>query len=119
MSAKILPFAKDKKSIKDIVNEAVSSNLSHLNPQVLQCLKGEVEKMLEKHFTGEPPEMTIQLPSDLSNEQFMQIKGNFDKVFQEHNERMIQRANEIFLDLYLSRLEYCQLKYGADNQSEH
>ncbi len=115
MSAKILPFSKEKKSIKDIVNEAVSTNLSHLNPKVLQCLKAEVEKMLEKHFSGDPPEMTIQLPSDLSEEQFIHIKSNFDKVFQEHNERMIQRANEIFLDLYLSRLEYCELKYGGDN----
>ena len=115
MSAKILPFAKDKKSIREIVNEAVSNNLSNLNPQVLQCLKSEVEKMLEKHFTGDPPEMTIQLPSGLNDEQFMQIKSNFDKVFQEHNEHMIQRANEIFLDLYLSRLEYCELKYGGNN----
>jgi len=112
MSAKVIPFAKDQKSIKDIVNEAVSANLSHLEPQVLHCLKGEVEKMLEKHFNGEPPEMTIQLPSDLTEEQFLQIRNNFDKVFHEHNERMIQRANAIFLDLYLSRLEYCELKYG-------
>lgn len=115
MSAKIIPFSKEKKTIKDIVNEAVSANLSHLEPQVLQCLKGEVERMLEKHFSGEPPELTIKLPSNLNEEQFHQIKSNFDSAFQEHNERMIQRANEIFLDLYLSRLEYCQLKYGKDS----
>ncbi len=115
MSAKILPFSKEKRSIKDIVNEAVSANLSHLNPRVIQCLKAEVEKMLEKHFSGEPPEMTIHLPSDLSEEQFAQIQHNFEKVFQKHNDHMIERANELLLDLYLSRLEYCELKYGSEN----
>ena len=117
MSAKIIPLEKEKKSIKDLVNDAVETNLSHLSPQVLSCLKTEVETLLEKHFTAQPPEMTVKLPSDLTTEQFQMIRDNFNVAFNEHNERMIQRSNSIFLDLYLSRLEYCELKYGRPEQS--
>lgn len=116
MAAKIIPLEKEKKSIRKLVSDAFETNLSHLNPQVLHCLKKEVEKLLEKHFTGDPPEMTIKLPPDLTEEQFLQIKTNFNEAFHNHNEQAIQRTNSIFLDLYHSRLEYCELKYGHQDQ---
>ncbi len=114
MSAKVIPLNGQKKRIKQIVEEAVETNLSDKNPKVLHCLKGEIEKLLEKHFTGDSPEMTLRLPSDLTEDQFQAIKNNFSQVFIEHNERMIQRSNSIFLDLYLSRLEVCELKFGKN-----
>ena len=112
MSAKVIPFNGQKKDIGQIVEEAVDNNLSHMNPQVLSCLKKEVTKLVEKHFSGDPPEMTILLPSDLTEDQYLAIRKNFNLAFSEHNERMVQRSNAIFLDLYLSRLEFCELKYS-------
>lgn len=112
MSAKIIPLPGKKKKLRQIVEEAVENNLSHKNPQVLHCLKSEVEKLLEKHCTQDAPEITLALPPDLTEDQFQAIRVNFKQVFSEHNNRMIQRSNSIFLDLYLSRLEVCELKYG-------
>lgn len=112
MSAKVIPISGKKKQIEQIIADAVDSNLSHKNPQVLSCLKKEIATLLEKHFTNEPPEMRLALPPDLNEDQFIAIKKSFQDAFSEHNERMIQRSNSIFLDLYLSRLEVCELKYG-------
>lgn len=114
MSAKVIPFSGPKKKIEQIVEEAVDTNLSHMNPRVLACLKKEVTKLVEKHFSSESPEMTILLPSDLTETQYQLIKKNFNQIFNEHNERMLQRSNAIFLDLYLSRLELCELKHGHE-----
>lgn len=112
MSAKVIPLTGKKKQIEQIIEEAVDRNLSHKNPQVLTCLKKEIAVLLEKHFSAEPPEMTLALPPDLNEAQFNAIRENFRQIFSEHNERMIQRSNSIFLDLYLSRLEVCELRYG-------
>lgn len=115
MSAKVIPLTGKKKELRQIIEEAVESNLSHKNPQVLHCLKEEIEKLLKKHFAQDAPEMTLTLPSDLTEDQFQAIRVNFKQVFSEHNKRMIQRSNSIFLDLYLSRLEVCELKHGHNN----
>lgn len=112
MSAKVIQISKKKKQIEQIIEEAVAANLSHKNPKVLMCLKKEIAELIEKHFNADPPEMTLALPSDLSEDQFQLIRDNFRQVFTEHNELMIKRSNSIFLDLYLSRLEVCELKYG-------
>ncbi|MBN1959004.1 MAG: hypothetical protein JXQ81_12330 [Desulfuromonadales bacterium] len=112
MSAKVIPIAGKKKQIRQIIEDAVETNLSHKNPQVLKCLKGEIEQLLEKYFTSESPQMNLMLPSDLTEDQFHMIRQNFKQLFSEHNERMVQRSNAIFLELYLSRLEVCELKYG-------
>ncbi len=117
MSAKVIPIGHKKKQIEQIIAEAVDRNLSHKSPQVLTCLKKEIALLLEKHFTSDPPELALSLPSDLNEAQFQTIRDNFRQVFSEHNERMIQRSNSIFLDLYLSRLEVCELKYGDLDQT--
>ncbi len=116
MAAKVIPFTSKKKQLRRIIEHAVDHNLSHKNPQVLQCLKQEIEVLLEKHFNGEAPEMTLKLPADLREDQFQSIRRNFKELFNEHNERMIRRSNSIFMDLYLSRLEVCELKYGERQQ---
>jgi len=113
MAAKIIPLNKKKKPLKQLIEEAISSNHNNLSPQVLKCLKHEVEKILTRHYADcDIPEVTIQLPSDLSTDQFMAIHQSINDAFVQHNEMMIERANAIFLDLYHSRLEYCELKYG-------
>lgn len=112
MPAKVIPLTGKKKPIRQIIEDAVENNLTHKNPQVLSCLKREIDKLLEKHFNSEAPEMTLLLPSDLTDVQLQAIKMNFRQVFSEHNERMIQRSHSIFLDLYMSRLEVCELKFG-------
>jgi len=117
MSAKIIPFAGKKKQLAQIIEDALETSLSHKNPQVLRCLKGEIEKLLEKYFSSDSPEMTLMLPSDLTEDQFQTIRQNFKQIFSEHNERMVQRSNSIFLDLYLSRLEICELRYGNNDPS--
>jgi phosphoribosyl-ATP pyrophosphohydrolase len=116
MSAKIIPLTEKKKSLEKIIEEAIDQNLSHKNPRVLTCLKKEVADLLKKHLVTEPPEFTLSLPDDLSEAQLKTIKENFRQLFSEHNERMIQRSNSIFLDLYLSRLEVCELRYGDRQQ---
>lgn len=115
MSAKVIPINGKKKEIEQIIAAAVDSNLSHKNPRVLNCLKKEIALLLEKHYTADPPELKLALPADLSEGQFHLISESFQQAFSEHNERMIQRSNSIFLDLYLSRLEICELKYGDND----
>ncbi len=117
MAAKVIPISGKKKPIEQIIAEAVDRNLSHKNPQVLTCLKKEIAVLLEKHFSVEPPEMTLALPPDLNEDQFHTIRENFRNIFSEHNEQMIQRSNSIFLDLYLSRLEVCELRYGDHDRN--
>lgn len=117
MSAKVIPLNNRKKEIRKLIDQTVDANLSHKNPQVLSCLKSEIETLVDKHFSGTAPEIVLPLPRDLTDVQFRQIKGNLQRAFTDHNERMVRHSNAIFLDLYLSRLEVCELKYG-DPQSD-
>lgn len=115
MSAKVVPLNGRKKQIRELLDQSVDASLPHKNPRVLTCLKAEIEPLVEKHFSTAMPEMTLPLPKNLTAAQFQQIKTDFQKLFSEHNERMIQRSHAIFRDLYLSRLEICELKYGESN----
>lgn len=117
MSAKIITLNARQKQIRELIDQSVDASLSHKNPRVLTCLKEDMETLVEKHFSSTPPEMTLPLPKDLNAAQYQQIKTNFQQLFSEHNEHMIQRSNAIFRDLYLSRLEVCELKYG-DSHSD-
>jgi hypothetical protein len=112
MSAKVISLNARQKQIHELIDQSVEASLPHKNPRVLTCLKADMETLVEKHFNTPAPEMTLPLPKDLTAAQFQQIKTNFQQLFSEHNEHMIQRSNAIFRDLYLSRLEVCELKYG-------
>jgi hypothetical protein len=112
MPAKVIPLTPHKDRIKAVVNETLSQHPPHDCPEVVACLKTELEKILEKYFIDDTPELSLVLPDDLSREQFVKIRDNIHQLFHAHNERMVERSNAIFRDLYLSKLEICQLRYG-------
>lgn len=112
MAAKVIPIADKQKSLDQIIDEAMQRKPAHDHPRVQACLKREVAALVKKHYSHTPVDIALQLPTDLSPEQSSTIRDDVTRVFHEHNERMIQRSNAIFLDLYLAKLELCELKYG-------
>ncbi len=119
MPAKIIPLAQQQKTqIRSLVDSILNDNPPHSDPDVIACVKTELEKILEKYFIDEAPEFTLRLPADLTPEQFVTIKDNVNRLFSVHNEQLIQRSNAIFRDLYLSKLEVCALrkKQGTANK---
>ena len=112
MPAKIIPLPRRKKTVKQLIEDVLEQDQAELDEPVLECLKEDLEILLNRHFRDEPPEFTLRLPADLTEDQFQVIRQNFKKIFMEHNELMMQRSKAIFHDLYLSRLEICELKHG-------
>ena len=109
--AKIIPFPQAAKKVSQIVAEILETQLTHRNPQVLHCLKKELKGLVEKHFGDEEFAATLNLPADLSEEQFNRIERDFQQIFQLHNDQLVCRTNALFLDLCLSRMAICELKY--------
>lgn len=118
MPAKVIPLAQQKTNIRALVNDALKDHPPHPCPEVVECVKSELEKILEKYFLDEAPELTLSLPEDLTREQFLQIRGNLDRAFTAHNEQLIERSNAIFRDLYLTKLEVCKLRF-AQKHPDH
>ncbi len=116
MSAKVIPL-RPRKDIREIVDAAFKEHLRHLKPEVSNCLRSELEVLLHKHFDHETPELTLTLPQDLSENQFESIRHNFRNVLEAYNDLVTERANALFRDLYLARLEICQLKHGSPDNS--
>ncbi len=114
MRAKVIPL-RPKKDIREIVDAAFEEHLRHLKPEVSSCLRSELEVLLHKHFDHETPELTLTLPQDLSETQFELIRHNFRNVLEAYNDLVTARANLLFRDLYLARLEICQLKYDRQD----
>ncbi len=118
MPAKVIPLARQKRSIKALVNETMKKYPPHSCPQVVECVKSELEKILEKYFIDEAPELTLSLPGDLTREQLLLIRGNIDRAFSVHNEQLMERSNAIFRDLYLTKLEVCKLRYAQQHPDD-
>lgn len=120
MPAKIIPLAQQQKTqIRTLVDNILNDNPPHPDPDVVACVKTELEKILEKYFIDDAPEFTLTLPDNLTHEQFVTIKSSVNRIFSVHNEQQIKRSNAIFRDLYLSKLEICALrkKQGMPNGS--
>ncbi len=116
MSAKVIQFPKSKHRATRMVDEVIESKLSHKDPQTLACLKVEMKKLVDKYFDERELEATLMLPPDLTEEQFLFIKQSFEQVFNEHSERLIRRANALFLDLCLAKMEVCELRIQDEDQ---
>ena len=111
MAAKIIQFPRSRERVSKLVDEILETRLTHSNPDVLRCLRNELKELIEKYFPAEDFTATLILPGDLTEEQFKFIEKNFHSVFQEHNDRMIRRANSLFFDLCLSRMAICELRH--------
>jgi|GEM_PF-1202955 len=118
MAAKIIQFPPSGERVSKLVDEILETRLTHHDPDVLSCLRQELKVLIEKYFPAEDFTATLILPGDLTDAQFKMIEGNFHSVFQEHNDRMIRRANELFFDLCLSRMMICELKHQQTDSDE-
>jgi len=118
MSAKIIQFPRSNERVSQLVDEILETRLSHSDPDVLRCLRGELKTLIEKYFPGEEFSATLALPNDLSEAQFKAIEENFRSVFQDHSDRMIRRVNSLFFDLCLSRMTICELRHQKPETSQ-
>ena len=108
--AKVIPFPQATKNVAEIVEEILETRLTHKNPQVLRCLKRELQGLVERFFVTEEFSATMVLPADLSAEQFETIEQNLQAIFQQHNDQLVRRTNALFLELCLSRMTICELE---------
>jgi hypothetical protein len=118
MTAKIIQFPRSRERVSKLVDEILETRLTHHNPAVLRCLRQELKELVEKYFPAEDFSATLILPGDLTEAQFKIIEENFHSLFQEHNDRMIRRANALFFDLCLSRMAICELRQGSEKTEE-
>lgn len=118
MAAKIIQFPSTPKRVSKLVDEILETRLTHRNPEVLRCLRRELKVLIEKYFPAEDFTATLILPGDLTDAQFKTIEENFRSVFQEHNDRMIRRANALFLELCISQMRICELQYQPPNSEK-
>lgn len=119
MTAKVIPFKNQKNRITRIVDEALEKHPPDSCPEVMSCLKTELEIIVEKYFIEETPELSLVLPPDLSNEQYSRIRDGLQQLFNGYNDRMLERSSAIFRDLYQSKLEICRLKCRHEPADDH
>ena len=110
---KVIQFPQPKKRVSELVDDIIENRMLHRDPEVLDCLKGEMKRLVERYFSGDEFTATLLLPPDLTDEQFQTIEKNFRQTFHEHNDRMLQRANAMFLELCMARMAICEFKHGA------
>lgn len=111
MSAKVIPLKKKQSQVAELVDRALAKHPPDQCPEVISCLKSELEKIIEKYFIDDVPDLSLTLPSDLSQEQFDAISNSLGQLFNNYNRQMMERSSLIFRDLYQSKLEVCRLKY--------
>jgi hypothetical protein len=115
--AKIIPFPNIQKQTSEMVEEIISTRMPHKHPDILRCLKIEMTDLVKKYFTGEELSVSIELPRDLSDEQFSFIEQGIQKTIGDHNQQMNKRTNQLFLDLCMSRMTICELRHQL--QKDH
>ena len=111
MSAKVIPLKKPNSRVAEMIDAALEKHPPDQCPEVIDCLKRELEKIIEKYFIDEVPELSLKLPTDLSQEQFDEIRDGLGQLFNSYNKQMMERSNSIFRDLYQSKLDLCRLKH--------
>ncbi len=121
MGGKVIQFPGSRTWNLKKIEEIIETRLTHNNPEVLDEMKEELKSLVEKYYDDREFEVVLPLPQGLSPEQFKEIEENFQRVFHQHNERLVKRAQDIFLDLCLARLQVCELKVrlktgGSDHQ---
>lgn len=111
MAAKVIPIKKSQAQVAHIIDEALAKHPPDQNPEVINCLKTELEKIIETYFIEDVPELSLKLPSDLTQQQFDDIKKGLSQLFGSYNQQMLERSSLIFRDLYQAKLEICQLRH--------
>lgn len=109
--AKIIPFPNLHKQASDMVDEIISARMPHKHPDIQKCLRTEITELVKKYFSGEDLGLSLVLPQDLSEQQFSQIEQGIKETINDHNRKMSSRANQLFLDLCLSRMAICELRH--------
>lgn len=111
MSAKVIPLRKNNPRLDQIIEAALAKHPPDQCPDVLACLKSELEKIIEKYFIEDAPELSLVLPADLSRDQVDKIRNELHELLNSYNEQMLERSSLIFRDLYQSKLEICRLRH--------
>lgn len=109
--AKVIPFPQHRNQPAQLVDEIIDLRMGHKHPAILECLKKEMKILLNKYYSTEEATASLILPVDLTEEQFQFIEQNLQKIFKEQNNRTAKRANDLFLDLCLSRMTICELRH--------
>ncbi|HMB16159.1 MAG TPA: hypothetical protein VKN62_07560 [Pelovirga sp.] len=111
MAAKVIPIKTSQSKIARIIDEALAKHPPDQSPEVMDCLKTELEKIIETYFIDDIPEVSLKLPSDLTQEQFDDIKNGLGQLFSSYNQQMLERSSQVFRDLYQAKLEICRLRH--------
>lgn len=109
--AKVIPFPNLHKHTSDMVEEIIASRMPHKHPDILKCLKIEMTELVKKYFTNKELSLSVELPRDLSEEQFTAVEKGIQKTIAEHNRWTNRRTNQLFLDLCMSRMTICELRH--------
>ena len=117
--AKIIPFPQVRKHASQMVDEIIDVRMGHKHPAVLKCLKQEMRTLLKKYFTHHEMSLSLNLPSDLSEAQFQHIELSMQNIVRGYNEHTARRANDLFLELCLSRMTICELRHQLHPDSSH
>jgi len=112
--AKVIPFPNLNKQTSDMVEEIITTRMPHKHPAILKCLKIEMTELVKKYFNNEELALTLELPRDLNEEQFSLIEKGIQQTFQDHSQQMSKRSNQLFLDLCMSRMAICELRYQLE-----
>ncbi len=113
MADKVIQFPGIRSWNIKKIEELIDAKLSHDNPQVLSCLKEEVKGLVQKYYDEKEIVFQIPLPAGLTEEQARTIEESFHQAFTDYHEELRRQAHAIFLDLCLSKLENCELKYSS------
>jgi hypothetical protein len=115
MAAKVIPIKKSQSKIANIIDEALAKHPPDQSPEVIDCLKTELEKIIETYFIEDIPEVSLKLPSDLTQQQFTEIKKGLGQLFDCYNQQMLERSSLVFRDLYQAKLEICRLRHQSQS----
>lgn len=111
MATKVIPIKKPQSKLAHIIDEALAKHPPDQSAEVIDCLKTELEKIIETYFIDDVPEMSLKLPSDLTQQQFDDIRAGLGRLFGSYNQQMLERSSLIFRDLYQAKLEICRLRH--------
>ena len=115
--AKVIPFPKVRKQASQMVEQIINERMPHKPPEVLDCLKMEMTELVKKYFSDQDLALSLVLPNDLSEEQFNMIEKGIQETIGDHNQRMNNRANQLFFELCISRMAICELRYQMQEKN--
>lgn len=109
--AKVIPFPNLHRKTSNMIEEIIATRMPHKHPDIVKCLKIEMTELVKKYFTDKEISLSLELPRDLSDEQFTAVEKGIQKTIAEHNRWMSHRTNQLFLDLCMSRMTICEMRH--------